>query len=335
MYKKTKMSPEIWLALLILFALIFDFLNGFHDSANVVATMISSRAMSGKKALLFASIAEFIGPFIFGVAVATTIGSKVAVPESVTIYVLMASLLSASIWNIVTWYFGIPSSSSHALIGGIIGAVIVGSGPENLKSEGILLIIIVLFTSPIIGLVVGYVVMKILLFILRKATPRAEIALKLGQIPTAFSLALSHGANDAQKTMGIMTLGLVVLKFQDKFIVPWWVIVISSTAIALGTATGGWRIIRTLGSKFYKIKPIHSFSSQLSSTIVILMSSFIGAPVSTTQIVSMSIMGSGAGERVNKVRWNILKDIVTAWFITIPTTALLSMPIYYLIKLFV
>jgi PiT family inorganic phosphate transporter len=335
LYKKTKMSPEIWLALLILFALIFDFLNGFHDSANVVATMISSRAMSGKKALLFASIAEFIGPFIFGVAVATTIGSKVAVPESVTIYVLMASLLSASIWNIVTWYFGIPSSSSHALIGGIIGAVIVGSGPENLKSEGILLIIIVLFTSPIIGLVVGYVVMKILLFILRKATPRAEIALKLGQIPTAFSLALSHGANDAQKTMGIMTLGLVVLKFQDKFIVPWWVIVISSTAIALGTATGGWRIIRTLGSKFYKIKPIHSFSSQLSSTIVILMSSFIGAPVSTTQIVSMSIMGSGAGERVNKVRWNILKDIVTAWFITIPTTALLSMPIYYLIKLFV
>lgn len=330
------MTASIWLLLLVIAALIFDFLNGFHDSANVVATMISSRAMSGKKALLLASVAEFVGPFIFGVAVATTIGSKVAVPESVTIYVLMAALLSASVWNIVTWYFGVPSSSSHALIGGIIGAVIIGSGfnTMNLKHDGIFLICIVLFTSPIIGLVVGYCVMKLLLYLLRNATPKAELGLKYGQIPAALSLALSHGANDAQKTMGIITLGLVVLGFQDKFEVPFWVIFASSSAIALGTAFGGWRIIRTLGSKFYKIKPIHSFSSQVSSAFVILTSSLIGAPVSTTQIVSMSIMGSGAGERVNKVRWSILKDIVTAWLITIPITALLAIPIYYLIKLF-
>lgn len=328
------MSPESWLGVLLFFALLFDFLNGFHDSANVVATLISSRAMSGQKALLFAAVAEFVGPFIFGVAVAKTVGSGVVLPEAITIYVVIAALCSACIWNILTWYFGIPSSSSHALIGGIIGAVIIGSGVDALQHKGILKILTALFVSPLLGLFFGYLVISIVKYALRNSSPRAEYGLKLGQLPAAMALALSHGSNDAQKTMGIITMSLVILGFQPAFAVPWWVITVSSSAIALGTAFGGWRIIRTLGSKFYRIKPIHSFSSQIASAFVILMASFLGGPVSTTQVVSMSIMGAGAGDRMSKVRWTVLKDIMVAWFITIPITATISVPIYFIVKLF-
>ena len=328
------MSPETWLGVLIFFALLFDFLNGFHDSANVVATLIASRAMSGGRALLFAAIAEFTGPFIFGVAVAKTVGSGVVLPEAITIYVVIAALCSACIWNIVTWYYGIPSSSSHALIGGIIGAVAIGSGTEVLQSKGIIKILMALLTSPLLGLLFGYLAISIVKFALRNSSPRAEYGLKIGQLPAALALALSHGSNDAQKTMGIITMSLVILGFQPAFVVPWWVITISSGAIALGTVFGGWRIIKTLGSKFYRIKPIHSFSSQMASAFVIMTASFLGAPVSTTQVVSMSIMGAGAGDRMTKVRWTVLNDIVVAWFITIPTTAAIAVPVYFIVKLF-
>lgn len=328
------MDPHIWMGILLVVALLFDFLNGFHDSANVVATLISSRAMSGRQALTYAAIAEFIGPFIFGVAVAKTVGSGVVLPEAVTIQVVLAALGSACIWNLVTWYFGIPSSSSHALIGGIIGAVVVGSGTDVLQSKGIIKILIALFTSPILGLVFGYLFISLVRFLLRNSSPRAEYGLKVGQFPAAMALALSHGSNDAQKTMGIITMSLVILGFQPTFSVPLWVIAASSTAIALGTAVGGWRIIRTLSTKFYRIKPIHSFSSQVASAFIILTASFLGGPVSTTQVVSMSIMGAGAGDRVSKVRWSVLQDIAVAWFITIPITAFIAMPLYFFVHLF-
>jgi len=322
---------HILIIILITLALIFDFLNGFHDSANVVATMISSRAMTPTAALIIASVANFIGPFVFGVAVAETIGQDVASPSSITIAVVLAALLSASIWNLITWFFGIPSSSSHALIGGIVGAVLVGSGAQALEYKGLILIGLALFLSPVLGYFLGQITMRISLWAVRNATPKANLFFKYAQIPTAFTLALSHGTNDAQKTMGIITMGLVVLGYQQAFIVPWWVILSSATAIAIGTALGGWRIIHTLGGKFYRIRPIHSFTSQLTSMVVILSASLFGGPVSTTHVVSSSIIGVGAAQRKSMVRWGVMSDILIAWFLTVPVTAGIAALLYYLV----
>ncbi len=322
---------HLLIIILVALALIFDFLNGFHDSANVVATMISSRAMTPTAALLIASVANFIGPFVFGVAVAKTIGQDVASPYSISIAVVLAALLSASIWNLITWFFGIPSSSSHALIGGIIGAVLAGSGVQALKIEGLALVGLALFLSPVLGYLIGQIAMRICMWSVRNATPKANLFFKYGQIPTAFALALSHGTNDAQKTMGIITMGLVVLGYQKAFIVPWWVILASATAIAIGTAAGGWRIIHTLGGKFYKIRPIHSFISQLSSMFVIIGASLVGGPVSTTHVVSSSILGVGAAQRKSQVRWGVMGDILMAWFLTVPVSAGIAAGLYYLV----
>jgi PiT family inorganic phosphate transporter len=323
------MSSLTLMLIFITLALIFGFVNGFHDSANIVATMISSRAMTPRAALAIVAIAEFFGPFLLGVAVAKTVGRDVAPPELITIAVVMAALLSASLWNILTWYFGIPSSSSHALIGGILGAVAIGSGPEVIRLEGVWKIAIALFVSPIIGFLVGILIMHVTLWLSHGATPKANIFFKQIQFPTAIALALSHGGNDAQKTMGMITLGLVVLGFQDSFSVPWWVIVMSAAAIATGTATGGWRIIHTLGGKFYRIRPIHSFTSQLTSGLVILGASLLGGPVSTTQVVSSSILGVGAAQRRSQVRWGVMNEIIVAWVLTVPATAIVAALLYF------
>jgi len=323
---------DLLIIILIGLALIFDFLNVFHDSANVVATMISSRAMTPTAALIIATVANFIGPFVFGVAVAKTIGQDVASPDSITIAVVLAALLSASIWNIVTWFFGIPSSSSHALIGGIVGAVAVGTGIQALKLEGLGLVAVALFLSPVLGYALGQIVMRVSMWAVRNATPKANLFFKYGQIPTAFTLALSHGTNDAQKTMGIITMGLVVLGYQNSFVVPWWVILASATAIGVGTAAGGWRIIHTLGGKFYRIRPIHSFASQLTSMVVILTASLFGGPVSTTHVVSSSILGVGAAQRRSQVRWGVMGDILLAWVLTVPASAGLAAGLYFLIE---
>ena len=322
---------NLLIIVLIALALIFDFLNGFHDSANVVATMISSRAMTPTAALIIASVANFIGPFVFGVAVAKTIGQDVASPSSITIAVVLAALLSASIWNLITWFFGIPSSSSHALVGGIIGAVMVGSGWQALKLQGLGLIGIALFLSPILGFLLGQITMRVSMWGVRNATPKANLFFKYGQIPTAFTLALSHGTNDAQKTMGIITMGLVVLGYQESFVVPLWVIMASATSIGIGTAAGGWRIIHTLGGKFYKIRPIHSFTSQLSSMLVIIGASLLGGPVSTTHVVSSAILGVGAAQRRSQVRWGVMGDILFAWFLTVPVSAGIAALLYFLV----
>ena len=322
---------HLLIIILVGLALVFDFLNGFQDSANVVATMISSRAMTPTAALIIATVANFIGPFVFGVAVAKTIGQDVASPSSITIAVVLAALLSASIWNLITWFFGIPSSSSHALIGGIVGAVIVGTGTQALEWEGLILIAIALFLSPILGYALGQIMMRITMWAVRNSTPKANLFFKYAQIPTAFTLALSHGTNDAQKTMGIITMGLVVLGYQSSFVVPWWVILSSATAIGIGTAAGGWRIIHTLGGKFYKIRPIHSFASQLSSMVVILTASLFGGPVSSTQVVSSSILGVGAAQRRSQVRWGVMGDILVAWFLTVPASAGIAAILYFLI----
>ena len=325
------MTPQISLIILLFLAIGFAFLNGFHDSANVVATIISSRAMTPRAALLIAAVGNFAGPFIFGVAVAKTIGKDVAPPEVITVAVLFAALASASLWNLATWFLGIPSSSSHALIGGILGAVIVSSGIDVIKVDGIWLIAIALFTSPIIGFVIGALVLRLTLWLASGATPKANQFFKRAQMVTAVALALSHGTNDAQKTMGIITLGLVVLGYQSEFVIPPWVTIVNATAIGVGTAAGGWRIIRTLGGKFYRIRPVHSFASQLTSSLVILGASLLGGPVSTTQVVSSSILGAGAGHRKSQVRWSVLNEIFLAWVLTVPAAAVLGAAFYYLI----
>jgi len=319
------------LIIVIALALVFDFLNGIHDSSNIVATMISSRAFRPRTALAMTATAEFLGPFLFGVAVAKTIGEEVAQSGALTLDVIVACLISAIVWNLLTWFLGLPSSSSHALIGGLIGAVAIGAGFGAIKVSGLEKVLIALFTSPLIGFAVGFVLMRLIYFLVRGATPRVNVFFKRAQFFTALGMAFSHGTNDAQKTMGIITLSLVIGGVLPEFKVPVWVIAMSAGAIALGTALGGWRLIRTLGGKFYKIRPVHSFASQLTSGIVILTASLFGGPVSTTQVVSSSIIGVGSSERLGKVRWSVAGDIVTAWIVTIPATALLSAGIYLLL----
>jgi len=323
------------LIVIIAIALIFDFLNGMHDSSNIVATMISSRAMAPRAALGMTAIAEFVGPFLFGVAVATTIGSEVVDPAAISSAVIIAALSGAIVWNLVTWYFGWPSSTSHALIGGLIGAVVVSAGFETINLAGLQKVLIALFLSPILGLVLGYLVVKVIYFLARGATPGINTLFKRGQWGTSVALALSHGTNDAQKTMGIIAMAMVTTGYVTEFQVPWWVITVSAGAIALGTLTGGWRLIRTLGGKFYKIRPVHAFGSQLTSAGTILGAALMGGPVSTTQVVSSAIMGAGSADRVSKVRWTVARDIAVAWLLTIPVSALLSAGLYLLIDLFI
>lgn len=315
--------------LLLITALIFDFLNGFHDSANIVATPIASRAMEPRRVLWLAAVAHFVGPFLFGVAVAETIGKGIADPVHVTMPVVVAAMMAAVVWNVVTWYLGIPASSSHALVGGVVGAVWVASGLGAIQASGLRTVLIALFLSPILGIAIGYLLMKLTLFLARGATPRINVFFKQAQVVTAVGLALSHGANDAQKTMGIITLGLVVEGMISEFVVPVWVIAASAGAIALGTALGGWRLIRTLGGRIYKIRPVDGFVSQISGAAIILGAALLGGPVSTTQVMSSSIMGAGSAQRFTKVRWQVGYEMLIAWVLTIPVSGLLAALLYF------
>ncbi len=320
------------LILLVFLALLFNFLNGFHDASNIVATVISSRAMSPRAALTWTAIFELLGPYVLGVAVARTIGADIVGFENITVIVLYAGLASAIIWNVVTWYFGIPSSSSHALIGGLIGAVGMASGPSVIRVEGLTKVFIALFTSPILGFIIGFFLMKLIVALLWWATPSVNRWFRYSQIVTSAALALSHGANDGQKTMGIITLGLLTLGYLSAFQVPNWVIIASSLTMALGAYTGGWRLIHTLGAKFYRIRPVHGFTVQTTSASIVIGAALLGGPVSTTQVVSAAIVGVGSAERVSKVRWKVAQDIVLAWVLTIPITALLAAGFYEVIS---
>ena len=326
------MTPSL-IAVIVL-ALAFDFLNGVHDSSNIVATMISSRAFSPRVALWTIAAAEFSGPFLFGVAVANTIGHEVVDSNAITTAIILAALASAILWNLLTWFLGFPSSSSHALIGGIVGAVAMGAGWQAIQTRGLLKILIPLLTSPLIGFLIGWAVLRGLTALSWNATPRINQLFKRSQMVTGLALALSHGTNDSQKTMGIITLALLTGGHIKTFAVPVWVIVMCASMIAFGTATGGWRLIRTLGAKFYRIRPIDGLSSQLTSAAVIISASLIGGPVSTTQVVSSSIMGVGAAERANKVRWGVAQEIVTAWVLTVPASALVGAGVYLAMRYF-
>jgi PiT family inorganic phosphate transporter len=320
---------------IIALALVFDLLNGIRDSSNLVATVISSRALSPRWALGLTAVAEFLGPIIFGVAVATAIGNEIVSPESINLQVIIAALSAAIIWNLVTLLMGLPSSSSHALIGGLVGAVIVDTGWSSIHFNGLLKVLIVLFISPIIGFIAGVIITKLILWMCSRATPRVNSVFKSGQLVTSVALALSHGANDAQKTMGIITMALVTGGILSTFVVPVWVVLACASVISIGTALGGRRLIRTLGAKFYKIHPVDGFSSQLASSLVIIGSSLLGGPVSTTQVVSSAIMGVGAADRVNKVRWGVAGEILVAWLLTIPAAGALAAGLYWIITQFI
>lgn len=310
-------------------ALIASFLTGIHDSSSV-ATMISSRALSARTALTIAAVGEFLGPLIFGIEVAKTIGQDVVAASSINIDVLLAGLTSAIIWILLTWIIGIPSSYSHALVGGFVGSVIIASGWQAIQLHGIATILLFLFIAPVIGFVIGLLVLRLILLLSWDASPRINNIFKLSQIVSTFTLAVSQGANDSSKSMGIITLGLVIEGYITEFNIPAWVVIICAAALALGTWTGGMRLIRTLGGKFYKIRPVDGFASQAASALVIMSASLLGGPVSTTQVVSSSIMGVGAAERPNKVRWSIGREIATAWLLTIPSTALIGAGLYWL-----
>jgi len=321
-------------------ALLFDYSNGFHDASNVVATIITTGALSPRKALLMAATCEFIGPFLFGTAVAQTIGKNIidistfdTKVTSLSISLIVAALIGAIAWNLITWFWGLPSSSSHALIGGMIGAVSVAYGPNKIIWKGLLYVVFVLILSPILGLIFGTLFFKVTLRLSQHATPKVKFFFNRMQILSSIALSLSHGTNDAQKSMGLITISLVILGLSPTFHIPDWVIASCAAAMALGTANGGWRIIKTMGSKIYRMRSVHAFCAQASSAVVILGAALMGGPVSTTHVVSSSIMGVGAGQRISAVRWGVAKNIVVAWFITIPASAVMAGLTFFLIRL--
>jgi PiT family inorganic phosphate transporter len=319
------------LFVVITLAILFGFLNGVRDSSNIVATMISSRAFHPQTALAITAVAEFLGPFLFGVGVANTIGSQIVAPGALTLKELLACLIGAIIWNLITWFLGLPGSSSHALIGGIIGAVLMGVGVHAIILSGLYKVLIALLASPLIGFAGGYLITRLIYFLATHATPRINDFFKNAQFFTAIALGLSHGTNDSQKTMGIITLSLVISGVLPAFRVPLWVVAVSAAAMAIGAGFGGWRMIRTLGAKFYKIRPLHSFAAQLTSSIVMISASLFGVPVSTSQVVSSAIIGVGSAERFSKVRWSVAGDIAVSWIITVPASALLTAGVWLIL----
>ena len=328
----------ILVVLAVIVVLLFDYTNGFHDAANIVATVIASRAMLPIQAVVVVGIFEFLGPILGGTAVANTIGKFVHLgdlPPVFSLSVLLAGLSGAIAWNLITWWKGIPSSSSHALVGGLIGAVVMAVGQDHVvwgfaellahgRLTGVTKVVLALVLSPLVGFAAGFLLHRFVGLLFRAARPTLNRYLRRAQYVTAAALAFSHGANDAQKSMGILTLALLLGGRIEHFEIPLWVMLACATAMTLGTLSGGWRIVRTLGFAIYRVRPLHALNSQLASGGVVFAASMLGAPVSTTHVVATSIMGIGASERARAVRWGKARDIAATWLITIPAAALVG-----------
>lgn len=307
-------------------ALSFDFMNGFHDTANAIATSVGTRSLRPGTAIAMAAVLNLVGALV-SAGVAKTIGSDIVSPSSVSTLVIVSALITAILWNIITWYFGIPSSSSHALIGSLLGAAIVFKGTIYVVSwySFFVKIILWLILSPVIGFFVGFLVMTIFMWILRGATPRFVTRFfSKAQILSAASMAFSHGSNDAQKSMGIITMALVSSGLLSSFDVPFWVRLSCALMMALGTAVGGKRIIKTMGVSIARLAPVNGFAADAGAAAVILTATAMHAPVSTTHVISTSIMGVGATKRLSAVRWIVAKNIVIAWVMTIPICAIIA-----------
>lgn len=320
-------SIMIWLVVLL--ALAFDFINGFHDTANAIATSVSTRAINPKLAILMAAALNF-GGALLSTGVAKTIGGDIVKSASmVNAHVISAALLAAILWNLLTWWYGLPSSSSHALIGGLVGAVATASGFRALNASGLETIVLSLVLSPIIALVGGYLVMVLLLWLFGRFAPHIlNKGFRKMQLLSAALMAFSHGSNDAQKAMGIITLALVSGGFIEVLEVPTWVKLTCAASMACGTAVGGKKIIKTMGSNIFRMEPINGFAADLNSSIVIFLATFLHLPVSTTHVVSGSIMGVGSAKRVTAVRWLVAQNMLVAWVLTIPLSGLVGALIY-------
>ena len=309
-----------------LLALIFDFINGFHDTANAIATSVSTRVLRPVTAITMAAVLNFVGAFI-NVGVAKTIGSGLVVPTSISSRVIVITLIASIIWNLITWYYGLPSSSSHALIGSLLGAAILYKGSffvvdwYNFLAKVVLWLVL----SPILGFAVGFTIMLILYWLMKSWSPRfVTKVFSKAQIASAAVMAYSHGGNDAQKSMGIITMALVSSGFISGFIVPMWVRIACAIAMALGTALGGWKIIKTLGVNMARLTPVNGFAAEAGAAAVILTATAMHAPISTTHVIGTSIMGVGASKRLSSVRWGVAKNIVIAWVLTIPACFIIA-----------
>lgn len=297
----------------------------------MTATVITTRALAPLPTRILIAFAEFMGPFLFGTAVAHTIGSEIANPAELQLDSLFAALGSAILWNIFAWKTGLPTSSSHAIIGGLIGAVVFHNGWGAIHADGILKVIASLLLSPLVSFIAGYLLTRFVYWAAQNARPSINQFFRQGQIVTSIALAFSHGGNDAQKTMGLVTMALIITGLQTDFVVPTWVKLACAFAIASGTAIGNKRLTRKIGQKFYKVRPINGFDAQVASTAVILTASLLGGPVSTSQVVSSAILGAGASERWGKVRWHIGGEILIAWLVTIPANILVAMGLSWLL----
>ncbi len=325
------------LVLVVVAALIFDFINGFHDTANAIATVVSTGVMRTRTAVLMAAVLNVVGAFL-GTAVASTVGKDLIDPGHVTQQLVLAALLSAITWNLLTWWFGIPSSSSHALVGGLIGAGISALGMGAIKPEGVEKVVTALVISPFLGFFISFVLMVGMYWMVRRVRPaRLNTIFKRLQVFSAGFMALSHGTNDAQKTMGVITMALVSYNGTydpaAKFPVPTWVVLACALAMGLGTASGGWRIIKTMGSKIFKLRPIHGFCAETGAATLLQVASHFGLPVSTTHVITSAIMGAGATTRLSAVSWGVTQRILVAWILTIPVCLALGEGFYKLFTL--
>lgn len=329
------MASSTWLLLAVIgAALFFDYVNGFHDTANSIATTVLTGALSIPMAIFMAAGLNFAGAFL-NEAVAKTIGKGIVAPSAITLATILAALLGAIVWNLLTWWWGIPSSSSHALIGGLVGSVLGQGLFHELQWGGLKKIFIILIVSPLLGFLVGHLFMVGLMWIFRRTAPsKLTRSFKVIQVLSAASMALSHGGNDTQKTMGIITMALASAGYlQGDFHIPLWVVVSCALAMAMGTAAGGWKIIKTLGRGVMELQPVHGFAAETSGAAVIFAATALGAPVSTTHVISSSIMGVGSAQRMNGVRWKVVGSIVQAWLLTLPLTALISAGIAFALHL--
>jgi PiT family inorganic phosphate transporter len=321
--------------LTVLVALIFDFINGFHDAANSIATVVSTRVLTPLQAVVWAAFFNFVAAFGFGVQVATTVGKGVVHADVVDQWVILAALVGAIAWDLITWWWGLPTSSSHALIGGFAGAAVVKAGFGSLVIGGLVKIGVFMMLAPLIGLVVGFLMMVLTMWTFRRQTPgRVDRVFRRGQLLSAAAYSLGHGTNDAQKTMGIIAVLLFTTgHLGPEFYVPFWVIMSAHAAIALGTMTGGWRIVRTMGMRITKLRPVGGFCAETAGAVTLIGTALGGIPVSTTQTISGSIMGVGAIQRFSAVRWGVAGRILWAWILTIPASALVAAATWFLLRL--
>jgi inorganic phosphate transporter, PiT family len=319
---------------LVAVALAFDYINGFHDAANSIATVVSTRVLSPGKAVIWAAFFNFVAAFGFGTAVARTVGSGMIDIRQVTFGVILAGLLGAIIWDLITWYFGLPTSSSHALIGGYAGAAVTKAGVAVIIPSGWTKTLVFIVASPLIGLAAGLIVMVAIYWIFARTTPaRIDRWFRRLQLVSAALFSLNHGANDAQKTMGIIAGVLFTAGYlQGPFVIPFWVVLMAHAAIGLGTLSGGWRIIHTMGSRITKLQPVNGFAAETGAATAILIATHFGIPVSTTHAITGAIVGVGATRRLSAVRWGLAGQIVWAWILTIPAAALIGAATYLLLK---